>query len=127
MFFSLRTMEFRERSEEEEEFDKVLGAVKRGDEKAKTRYAWFKLSGRGEAFVDADEAVAFLTERVKDKDAEAMWMLGVCKELGIGMEEDKEGAGKLYKLSSECGNATGKVLVSKWRNGKGDIIRLKSS
>ena len=47
---------------------------------------------------DADAAVALLEEKVKDGDAEAMWMLGVCCEFGMGMEQDVERAEQLYEL-----------------------------
>ena len=37
---------------------------------------------------DADVAVALLEEKVKDRDAEAMLVLGVCCEFGMGTEQD---------------------------------------
>ena len=79
----------------------------------KTEVAWCKLSGFGGAKVDADEAVVLLTERVKDKDSEAMWILGICKEYGRGTRQDIEGAEELYKQSSESGNEVGKILFEK--------------
>ena len=40
---------------------------------------------------------------MKEKDGEAMWMLGLCKEYGRGIERDIEGAEKLYEGSKEAG------------------------
>ena len=37
---------------------------------------------------DADVAVALLEEKVKDRDAEVMLVLGVCCEFGMGTEQD---------------------------------------
>ena len=74
-------------------------------------FAWYKLSGDGGVDVDVNGAVALLEERVKDRDAEAMWMLGVCNEFGRGIEQNIERAEKLYKQSSEGGNEIGKILM----------------
>ena len=70
---------------------------------------------------DADTAVALLEEKVKDRDAEAMWMLGVCNEFGMGTEQDVGRADQLYERGAEQGNATAKLLSYKlWnRNGRG--------
>ena len=83
----------------EKEYNDVLKAVKEGDESAKTKLAWFMLSGRGGAEVDAGGAVALLEERVKQGDEEAMWMLGVCCEFGKGIEQNIERAELLYRES----------------------------
>ncbi len=97
------------------DYETVLSAVERGEDSAKTRLAWYKLCGLGGTKKDVDEAVVLLEERVKAGDGEAMWMLGICKEYGIGTEKDIEGAEKLY---SE-GNARGKILRSKGKYGRG--------
>ena len=68
---------------------------------------------------DADAAVALLEEKVKDGDAEAMWMLGVCCEFGIRTEQDVERAEQLYKRGAEQGNATAKLLTDKLKNKNG--------
>ena len=44
-------------------------------------------------------------------------MLGLCKEYGMGTEQDIEGAEKLYKQSSEAGNEIGKILAWNWFHG----------
>ena len=103
----------------EEEYKGVLSAVERGDGSAKTKLAWYKLSGMGGAKVDVDGAVKLLEERVKEGDGEAMWMLGMCKEYGRGIERDIEGAEKLYEESKEAGNETGEILAEKGREGRG--------
>ena len=53
---------------------------------------------------------------MKDKDAEAMWMLGLCYEYGRGCGQDLERAEELYGQSCDGGNAIGKFLSE---NGKG--------
>ena len=85
------------------------------DESAKTKLAWCMLSGHGGADVDTKGAVALLEERVKEGDAEAMWMLGVCCEFGIGIEQDIERASKLYSQSKDRGNEIGEKLA---KNGE---------
>ena len=95
-----------------EEYKAVSEAVEKGDdESAKTKLAWYKLSGVGGCEIDTNGAVALLEERVKDKDAEAMWMLGVCNEFGIGCEQDISRAEELYKQSSKGRNEIGMILV----------------
>ena len=98
-------------SKEEAQFREVLSAVERGDEKAKTKLAWYKLSGCGNVDVDEDYAFALLTERVKENDPDAMWMLGLCYEFGMGCEEDYDEAKSLYIGSYEYENVVGKFLA----------------
>ncbi len=98
-------------SKEEAQFREVLSAVERGDEKAKTKLAWYKLSGCGNAEVDEDYAFALLTERVKDKDPDAMWMLGLCYEYGMGCEKDYDESESLYRRSSERRSVIGQFLA----------------
>ena len=62
---------------------------------------------------DADAAVALLEEQVKDGDAKAMWMLGMCCEYGMGTEQDVERANQLYIRAAEKRNLTAKLLVGK--------------
>ena len=91
-------------------YDEVKNSVERGDESAKTKLAWLKLSGLGGCGVDEDGAVALLEERVKEGDDEAMWMLGVCNEYGRGTEQDIARAEMLYKQSRERGNEIGAIF-----------------
>ena len=109
-------------------YDEVMNAVERGDECAKTKLAWLKLSGLGGCEVDEDGAVALLEERVKDRDGEAMWMLGVCNEYGRGTEQDIARAEELYEQSSERRNEIGtyfeKDLVNDRGSGKMRMWRL---
>ena len=96
------------------EYREILRAVEGGANEAKTKLAWYKLSGCGGAEVDEDGAVALLEECVKDKDLEAMWMLGLCYEYGMGVEQDLERAEELYKQSNDGGSEIGKFLAWNW-------------
>ena len=53
-----------------DEYRDVFRAVEGGDNKAKTKLAWYKLSGCGGAEVDEDGAVKLLEERVEDEDVD---------------------------------------------------------
>ena len=86
----------------------------------KTKQAWLMLSGLEGVDVDEDGAVALLEERVKDRDTDALWMLGICYGYGIGIEQDIEQAEKLYQQSRDGGNEIGKFLVSRGR-GSGNM------
>ena len=94
---------------------KAPSGMEERDDKSKTRVAFCLLSRRG----DADEAVTLLTERAKDRDPEAMWILGVCYEYGIGVEQDIEEAVALYKHACEEGSEVGKHLYNNVEPGKG--------
>ena len=110
---------------EEQEYKDTLDAVERGDESAKTKLAWYMLSGSGGADVDAKGAVAILEDRVKKGDGEAVWMLGLCNEFGIGTDKDIERATKLYGQLRYSGNRIGLILLNK-QKGRGflEITRL---
>ena len=106
-------------SKEETEYEELLRAVEGGDNEAKTKLAWYKLSGCGGAEVDGEGAVALLEERVKDKDVEAMWMLGLCYEYGMGVEQDLERAEELYKESCDGKSVTGEFLAEHGKKERG--------
>ena len=108
-----------QKAAERVKYEEIMSAVERGEESAKTKVAWYKLSWFGGAQDDAIEAVKLLEERVKEKDGEAMWMLGMCKEYGRGTEQDIKGAVKLYKESKEAGNEIGEILLKKGGEGRG--------
>ncbi len=95
----------------EQEYKACLEAVEKGDESAKTKLAWYKLSGVGGCEIDTNGAVALLEERVKAEDAEAMWMLSVCCEFGRGCEQDIPRAETLREQSHKRGNEVGRILV----------------
>ena len=99
-----------------------MQAVERGDNAAKTKLAWYYLSGNCSAEVDADKAVVLLEERVKEDDAEAMWMLGLCCEYGMGTEQDLERAKSLYRQSKDKGNYIGNFFAENRRTGRGTGI-----
>ena len=96
---------------DDDQYGQALRTMNEGNEKSKTKVAFYKLSGRGGAEYDADGAVVLLEERVKDKDIEAMWMLGLCYEYGIGTEQDIKRAGSLYIQSRDGGSIVGKLIL----------------
>ena len=111
-------------SNEQSQYKDIVRAVEGGDNKAKTKLAWYKLSGCGGAEVDEEGAVALLEERVKDKDVEAIWMLGLCYEYGMGCEQDIERAETLYGESRRGGSVLGEFLAErgKYERGSGKMI-----
>ena len=50
---------------------------------------------------------------MEEQDSEAMWMLGLCYEYGMGCEQDIEKAELFYKRCQEAGNAVGEFFVEK--------------
>ena len=84
-----------------------------------TKVAHYMLSGRDGVQVNKNEAVALLEERVKDKDYDAMWMLGLCLEYGMGTEKDTERAMILYRESYDQGNVVSQFLLNNGRGGRG--------
>ena len=106
-------------SSAEAQYKAIVKAVESGDNKAKTQLVYYKLSGYGGCEIDVDEAVVLLEERVKDKDTEAMWMLGLCYEYGMGCKQDLKQAESLYKQSSDGGNEIGKFLLEYGKQTRG--------
>ena len=107
---------------EESEYKDTLQAVERGDDSAKTKLAWYFLSGYCGAKVDVDKAVVLLEERAEEDDTEAMWMLGLCCEYGMGTEQDIERAETLYKRSRDKGNEIGKYFARNRGSGRGNGV-----
>ena len=96
----------------ETEYKELERAVESGDNKAKTKLAYYKLSGYGGCEIDVDEAVVLLKERVEDKDTDAMWLLGLCYEYGMGVKQDLKQADSLYQQScDDGGNEIGGFFV----------------
>ena len=100
------------------QYREAVCALQRGDESAKTIIAYYKLTGCGDVRRNQDEAIAMLEERVEKGDGEAMWMLGLCCEYGLGIKQDLQRAEELYQKSSEGGNVVGEFLQ---KNGKYDM------
>ena len=92
-----------EKRKREAQYEETVSAMEGGDERAKTKVAFCKVSGLWGVEVDLDSGVALLEERVKDRDTEAMWMLGYFLEHGMGTEQDIERANTLYQKSYEEG------------------------
>ena len=104
------------------DYTTVLRAVESGDASAKVELAWYKLSGLGGAKKDEEGAVSLLEERVKEGDPDAAWMLGLCCEYGIGINQDLERLELLYQQSSDSGNAVGDFLMWNFSSGRGKGI-----
>ena len=92
---------------------------------SQTRSAIEKLTGFEGAALDATGAVALLEARVDKGDTEAMWILGLCCEYGIGMMKNTERAGVLLQQSSDARNPAGTFLKSNLKVG-GDDRSLKA-
>ena len=82
------------------------------------RARWL-LEGSHDFVRNPDAAVALLEELVKDRNTEAMWMLGVCCEFGMGTEKDVDRTEQLYKNAAQKGNAAAKALAGKLVNWNG--------
>ena len=89
------------------------------DGATKTALAAFLLSGCSGAERDPERAVELLKERVKEEDGEAMWMLGLCCEYGMGTEVDFDEAQRLYESSSSKGCCMGDLFVGFCHGEKG--------
>ena len=120
--FTMTEEERKEKSKEmldAAQYREAVTALEKSDMKAKTKVAYYKLTGLGGAEVDEDEAVVLLEELAKDGDNEAKWMLGLCYEYGMGIEQDVERAELLYKQSKEGGNVVGEFLLQNAEGGRG--------
>ena len=104
---------------DEAQYRAALRRMQSGDEKAKTKVAFYKLTGVGGVGVDEEGAVVLLEERARDGDDEAKWMLGLCCEYGIGVQQDIERAELLYRQSWGGGNVVGEFLFQNGRGGRG--------
>ena len=106
----------------EARYRKAVRAMKDGDESSKTKVAFYMLSGICGAEFDPDGAVALLEERLKDGDSDAMWMLGLCCEFGMGIEQNIDRADRLYRFSCRHGNAAGEFLMSNGCDKRGSGV-----
>ena len=70
------------------------------------------------------EAVGVLKQAAKARDSEAMWMLGVCFEYGVGVEQDISRAEQLYQMSEKQQNQSAALLLGKLKNhnGRGNTL-----
>ena len=110
---------------EKELYKEAVFAMERGVELLKTKVAFYKLSGRGTEF-DPEGAVPLLEDRAEKGDGEALWMLGVCCEYGIGMERDTVRAELLYYQSCQTKNVVGTFLSKNNGGGRGTGTMLTS-
>ena len=104
------------------EYREAVRAAESGDNSAKTKVAFYKLSGCTGVEVDEERAVELLEECTHKGDCEAEWMLGLCCEYGMGTEKDIERAELLYRQSSEGKNAVGQFLL---KNGRNNIFSYR--
>ena len=72
--------------------------------------------------IDVNGAAALLEERVKDKDTDAMWMLGLCYEFAVICKQDIQRAESLYEQSRDGGNVVGKLLAENGKNERGSGV-----
>ena len=63
-----------------------------------------------------------MKERVEDKDTDAMWILGLCYEYGMGCEQDLKEAESLYQRSCDGGNEIGEFFVKYGKDKRGTGI-----
>ena len=82
-----------------------------------TKTAFCKLSGCEGVAVDAAGAVALLQQRVTEGDGDAEWMLGMCYEYGIGIDQDVDRSRQLYASSRDKGNAVAEFLTQNGQRG----------
>ena len=87
--------------------------------KTATEKALWMLEGSHGMARDANGAVVVLEERTKHHNAQAMWLLGLCCEYGIGTQQDTQRAEQLFQQAAQRRNKTAKLLVGKLKNKKG--------
>ena len=87
--------------------------------KTATEKALWMLEGRDGMARDADGAVVVLQQQVDEHhDAQAMWLLGLCCEYGMGTQQDTQRAEQLFQQAAQQGDETAKLLVGKLKNSK---------
>ena len=59
-----------------------------------------------------EDAVKLFEDCVTDGDVEATWMLGMCYEYGLGIDEDQKKAMELYEKAATKGCKTAEFLLS---------------
>ena len=109
---------------DEAQYKDAVRAMKNGDDNVKTKVALYKLSGLGGVEIDVEGAVELLEERVMKRDSEAKWMLGLCCEYGIGIEQNSDRARMFYLQSCLEGNAVGEFLKERAEGGRGSGIMI---
>ena len=103
----------------------VFRIIGEGKTRSRIQLAWKEFLG-----YDAGDGdiIKQLNKEVEAKNGEAMWVYGICKEFGIGTEQDMEKARDLYEESENLGSASGNFLASKTRSGRapGEIALTRS-
>ena len=91
-------------------------------EKEAVSHAFCKLSGQNGCEIDPEGAVALLEKVKRKRKGEACWMLGLCCEYGIGIEQDTLRAISLYERSCDMGNSVGKILLFNYKVKRGSGV-----
>ena len=107
--------------EEPKHFADLVAAANDGDTEAKVVLAWLKLQGRGSAKMDKEGGYQLLEECVALEDSDAMWLLGICNEYGLGCKQNIERAKDLYAKSCSNGNPLGTLLAKDRKDSVGSI------
>ena len=75
---------------------------------------------------DKEQAISFLKKRSLKGDGEAMWLLGLCFEFGIGMEQDISQAELFYYRSGKAGDYVGEFISAHSQGGRGTgVMKVK--
>ena len=70
---------------------------------------------------DITGAIPLLDECVKAGDKDALWMMGICLEFGMGVPKDIERAVALYKQSKDLGSPFGTFLSGMNEKFRGEL------
>ena len=87
-----------------------------------TQLAWNKLAGQGGVPLDPVGAIPLLKERAMQNDSDALWILGICSEYGIGCEKNLVEANMFYNVSYSLGSPIGSLLAFYGGDGRGSKI-----
>ena len=98
-------------SKKERTLEELESLVAKGKDKYKTELAICLLQEHGVAR-DEERAVTYLEHRAYEGDSEAMWVLGLCYEYGMGTRKNRDEASELYERSAKKRNKAGKFLDS---------------
>ena len=102
-----------------QQYREAVSRMENGDVKAKTKV--------GGVEIDEEGAVAQLEECANNGEGQAKWMLGLCCEYGMGIEQDIERAELLYQQSKEGGNVVGEFLLKNGKDERGSgVMRVNS-
>ena len=104
--------------QDQEAFERVEGAARRGDIDAVALLGWFYDTGR---FVAQDRArAAQLYQRAVEDNPSVQWRLGVMYDLGQGVPENPQQAIRLFRMAASENDANANAsLAVMYANGRG--------